>query len=114
MVSVAVGFEALTPTAAQAANSVHSQRFWRVIESFTEEQKSAVVMFSWGRSHLPDRSEEWSFGIYAIRTSYNDDFHLPFAHTCFNHIEIPAYSSDAIMRNKLLVAITMGTDISEQ
>jgi hypothetical protein len=30
------------------SSSTISKRFWRVLESFTEEQKSQVVLFAWG------------------------------------------------------------------
>jgi hypothetical protein len=92
------------------ANSVHAKRFWRVLDGFTEEQKSAVVRFGWGRSRLPDRDSKWSF-LIGPPHSNNDDYHLPLAHTCFFQIEVPTYSSEKIMREKLITAITMGTDI---
>ena len=33
---------------------------------------------------------------------------LPLAHTCFFQLELPQYSSDAIMKERLLVAIHFG------
>ena len=97
----------------KSGTSVHAKRFWRVLEGFTEEQKGGLVLFAWGRSRLPDRSTDWSFTISPL-SRHMDDNHLPHAHTCFNNIEMPTYSTDAIMRSKLLQAISMGTDISER
>ncbi|KAH6947278.1 hypothetical protein HPB50_018064 [Hyalomma asiaticum] len=34
-----------------------------------------------------------------------DDSHLPVAHTCFNLLDLPIYSSEAVMREKLRLAI---------
>ena len=93
------------------SSSAISKRFWRVLGSFTEEQKSQVVLFAWGRSRLPDRNTDWSFTI-RNPNSHNDDQHLPIAHTCFFMIEMPVYSTDEIMRKRLLTAITFGTDIT--
>ena len=95
------------------ASSPIAKRFWRVLETFTEEQKSYVVLFGWGRSRLPDRGTEWSFTI-GPPSSRNDDAHLPNSHTCFFQIECPTYSSDTIMRKRLLTAITLCKDISEK
>ena len=33
---------------------------------------------------------------------------LPVAHTCFFQLDLPQYSTDAIMRERLLVAIHFG------
>ena len=64
-----------------------------------------------GRSRLPDRNTDWSFTI-RNPNSKNDDQHLPIAHTCFFMIEMPVYSTDEIMRKRLLTACTYGTDIT--
>ncbi len=40
-----------------------------------------------------------------IQRSHNDDIHLPVSHTCFNILDLPAYSSKEILRRKLLEAI---------
>ncbi|KAH7978222.1 hypothetical protein HPB49_004849 [Dermacentor silvarum] len=34
-----------------------------------------------------------------------DDSHLPVAHTCFNLLDLPMYSSEVVMREKLRLAI---------
>jgi len=34
---------------------------------------------------------------------------LPLAHTCFFQLELPPYSTDAIMKERLLVAIHFGS-----
>ena len=36
---------------------------------------------------------------------HNDDYHLPISHTCFFQLELPKYSSKAVMRTKLVYAI---------
>lgn len=39
--------------------------------------------------------------------NYGDDM-LPLAHTCFFELELPQYSTDQIMRERLLIAIHYG------
>ncbi|CAF1286270.1 unnamed protein product, partial [Didymodactylos carnosus] len=40
-----------------------------------------------------------------IQRSHKDDQHLPVAHTCFNLLDLPLYSSKAILKEKLTEAI---------
>lgn len=40
-----------------------------------------------------------------IQRSHVDDEHLPVSHTCFNILDLPAYSSKEILKAKLLEAI---------
>jgi ubiquitin-protein ligase E3 A len=42
---------------------------------------------------------------FVISRNGNDDTRLPSAHTCFNHLLLPQYSSEDIMRDKLKYAI---------
>ena len=35
---------------------------------------------------------------------------LPTAHTCFNQLDLPQYSSEEILREKLLIAIKEGSE----
>ena len=42
-----------------------------------------------------------------VARNYGDDM-LPLAHTCFFELELPQYSTDQIMRERLLIAIHYG------
>lgn len=35
-------------------NSEHEKRFWRVFESFSNEERQAYLKFVWGRTRLPE------------------------------------------------------------
>lgn len=92
--------------------------FWDALRSFTNEQRSMFLRFVWGRSTLPPSPEEFveKFCITPmISNDMNDDISedqlLPHAHTCAFQIELPQYSSEKIMREKLLYAITNCRDI---
>ena len=43
---------------------------------------------------------------FVISKNGNDDTRLPSAHTCFNHLLLPEYSSEDILREKLTYAIS--------
>eukprot|EP00501_MAST-03F_sp_TOSAG23-6_P001962 GSMAST32.ASY1.ANO1.2046.1 assembled CDS len=88
----------------------HVQSFWRTLRNFTTEDKCAFMRFVWARSRLPATSEEMTqkFKIQAPAGSgpkTSPDIYLPKAHTCFFSLNLPKYSSDEIMRTKLLYAI---------
>lgn len=80
--------------------------FWRVMEGFSEEEKSNFVRFCWGRSRIPRAGQPWTSNFHI--TKRGDVNSLPSAHTCFNSIELPPYSTESVMRDKLLVVITYG------
>ena len=112
------------------ATDPHVLQFWRVLEGFTEEERAAYVRFVWGRSRLPVNRDHWK-QPHRVATFYppraasldhsgerggtsargNDDDYLPFAHTCYFTIDVPRYSSEAVMRRKLLFAIQNCTEI---
>lgn len=82
------------------------KRFWRVLESFSDEEKSLYLKFVWGRSRLPLVDEK--FGdkhTIKLISPPNLDQSLPIAHTCFFAIDVPRYSTEDIMRDKFLYAI---------
>jgi E3 ubiquitin-protein ligase HERC2 len=82
------------------------KRFWRVLESFSDEEKSLYLKFVWGRSRLPLVDEK--FGdkhTIKLISPANCDQSLPIAHTCFFAIDVPRYSTEEIMREKFLYAI---------
>ena len=92
----------------------HVQLFWEVLEAFSGEERTSFVQFVSGRSRLP--SSALGFGKDMFKLSdhgaaltsgggANADNYLPVAHTCFFALELPRYTSKAVMRNKLLYAV---------
>ncbi|GAM23782.1 hypothetical protein SAMD00019534_069570 [Acytostelium subglobosum LB1] len=109
--------------------------FWRILETFSSEEQTLLLRFVWGRSRLPS-SHEFTFQFQLqvfIRndsTLYDDDYetgigghtsrmsidenqdeYLPEAKTCFFTLSLPNYSSQDVMREKLLYAITTCREI---
>ena len=88
------------------------QRFWRVFDNFTQEERSLYLKFVWGRSRLPppDASSIQKHTIYLMHGEGHDG-KLPEAHTCFFQIDLPKYTKDSICRDKIVYAIEMCGEI---
>eukprot|EP01087_Luapelamoeba_hula_P012781 TRINITY_DN3603_c0_g1_i4.p1 TRINITY_DN3603_c0_g1~~TRINITY_DN3603_c0_g1_i4.p1 ORF type:complete len:4801 (-),score=871.08 TRINITY_DN3603_c0_g1_i4:39-14441(-) len=87
--------------------------FWETLRSFSQEERSLFLRFVWGRSRLPVQSE-WptKFTLRLLKNEGKErDSYLPSAHTCFFSLDLPVYSSAAILKEKLLKAITMCTSV---
>lgn len=77
--------------------------FWRVFHSLDYDEKKKFLLFLTGSDRIP------ILGMSEIKVVLQpmkvDDSHLPVAHTCFNLLDLPMYSSEAVMREKLRLAI---------
>lgn len=77
--------------------------FWRVFHGLDYEEKKKFLLFLTGSDRIP------ILGMSEIKVVLQpmkvDDSHLPVAHTCFNLLDLPMYSSEAAMREKLRLAI---------
>lgn len=95
----------------------HLEMFWAVLGSLSEENKRRFINFAWGQDTLPaddaefDRTHTRLLIKAPTGNVSNQDELLPKADTCFFNIELPAYSTEEIMREKLLLAITMCTSL---
>lgn len=84
------------------------QRFWRVMESLSQEDLVGFVRLTWGRSRLP-REDQWPDDTpFKLTKNSKGDEALPLAHACFFQMELPQYSSEGVMRRRLLAAINYG------
>jgi len=88
-----------------AATDAHIKYFWAVLEKFSQLERAQYLRFSWGRSRLPPPQKFTE--KMKIDSSNISAQHLPKAHTCFFMIELPRYTSEEQMREKLLKAITL-------
>lgn len=100
-----------------SASQPHIINFWKIMESFDQEERAEFLKFVWGRSRLPTSapanpglggSNNETFQIadheHAIRTG-NPDKWLPIAHTCFFVLDLPRYTSIDTMRSKIVYAM---------
>ena len=45
--------ESVTEYSSCSANDTHVRIFWKALQEFTNEERSALIRFTWGRSRLP-------------------------------------------------------------
>ncbi|TBU55065.1 hypothetical protein BD310DRAFT_1041405 [Dichomitus squalens] len=87
--------------------------FWRALKSFNREERAKVLSFATGTSRVPLGGFVELQGVqgtqrFSIHKAYGDTDRLPQAHTCFNQIDLPQYSSYEMLRQQLLLAINEG------
>eukprot|EP01119_Soliformovum_irregulare_P015716 TRINITY_DN445_c5_g1_i2.p1 TRINITY_DN445_c5_g1~~TRINITY_DN445_c5_g1_i2.p1 ORF type:complete len:227 (+),score=60.13 TRINITY_DN445_c5_g1_i2:116-796(+) len=85
-----------------------AEMFWKTIAEITPEERSLFLKFVWGRTRLPANFGTSESRFIFIMTEWHvdkPDTKLPAAHTCFFTIDLPKYSTQEIMKEKLLYAI---------
>jgi hypothetical protein len=88
----------------------HIVAFWEVLHELSEAEKSTFLRFVWARPTLPPKGVEFpqKFKIQSAAgedTSLSADQYLPKAHTCFFSINLPKYSSKALLAERLRYAM---------
>ncbi|MFH4977284.1 hypothetical protein AB6A40_003993 [Gnathostoma spinigerum] len=83
--------------------------FWKCILSFDNEMRARVLQFVTGTSRVPMNGFRELYGSngpqkFTIEKWGSSDM-LPRAHTCFNRMDLPPYSSFNELREKLTTAI---------
>ncbi|XP_071161964.1 apoptosis-resistant E3 ubiquitin protein ligase 1-like isoform X1 [Mytilus edulis] len=82
--------------------------FWAIVASFTDEQMARLLQFTTGSSQLPPGGFKDLDPNFTISfTSYSTNS-LPTAHTCFNQLCLPSYTSMEQMHKCMITAITEG------
>ncbi|QRV79604.1 E3 ubiquitin-protein ligase HUWE1 [Ceratobasidium sp. AG-Ba] len=87
--------------------------WWRALKSFDREDRAKVLSFATGTSRVPldgfgDLQGVQGTQRFSIHRAYGESDRLPQAHTCFNQIDLPQYSSYEKLRTQLLLAINEG------
>ena len=79
------------------------QAFWKVVHAMTLEDKQKLLMFATGSNKAPIGGLK-NLGFKLQRMSADSDL-LPTSHTCFNVLLLPAYSSEAKLKQRLYTAM---------
>ncbi|KAL8497781.1 hypothetical protein ACS0TY_021205 [Phlomoides rotata] len=84
--------------------------FWEVVEGFNKENMARLLQFVTGTSKVPLEGFKALQGIsgpqkFQIHKAYGAPERLPSAHTCFNQLDLPEYSSKEQLQERLLLAI---------
>lgn len=87
--------------------------WWRALKSFTRDERAKVLGFATGTSRVPlngfvDLQGVQGVQRFSIHRAYGEPDRLPQAHTCFNQIDLPQYTSYEMLRQQLLLAINEG------
>eukprot|EP00850_Spirogloea_muscicola_P012629 SM000082S22871 [mRNA] locus=s82:404008:421363:+ [translate_table: standard] len=86
------------------------QWFWETVRSFGKEDCARLLQFITGTSKVPLEGFKALQGIsgpqhFQIHKAYGAPKRLPSAHTCFNQLDLPEYTSKEQMEERLLLAI---------
>jgi E3 ubiquitin-protein ligase HUWE1 len=89
--------------------------WWRALKSFNRDERAKVLSFATGTSRVPlggfvDLQGVQGVQRFSIHRAYGDTDRLPQAHTCFNQIDLPQYSSYEMLRHQLLLATNEGAE----
>ncbi|CAN4103909.1 unnamed protein product [Withania somnifera] len=92
------------------AASTAVQWFWEVIKGFSKEDMARFLQFVTGTSKVPLEGFKALQGIsgpqrFQIHKAYGAPERLPSAHTCFNQLDLPEYTSKDQLQERLLLAI---------
>ena len=84
--------------------------FWEICNEMSTEDKALLLQFVTGTSKVPLEGFKALQGIggpqkFQIHKAYGTTDRLPSAHTCFNQLDLPAYSSQSILAERLLFAL---------
>ncbi|KAF6760270.1 hypothetical protein DFP72DRAFT_1097039 [Ephemerocybe angulata] len=87
--------------------------WWRALKSFNRDERAKVLSFATGTSKVPLNGFTELQGVqgvqrFSIHKAYGENDRLPQAHTCFNQIDLPQFSSYEMLRQQLLMAINEG------
>ncbi|EJD02952.1 uncharacterized protein FOMMEDRAFT_107991 [Fomitiporia mediterranea MF3/22] len=87
--------------------------WWRALKSFNRDERAKVLSFATGTTRVPLGGFGELQGVqgvqrFSIHRAYGEPDRLPQAHTCFNQIDLPEYSSYERLRHQLLLAINEG------
>ena len=99
-------------------NDAVIQAFWETLRELNNIERKLFLQFVWARNRLPLKRSDFEapFKIQRDSTNTGDraDQALPSASTCFFSLALPEYTCKAVLKKKLLLAIsnvtTMETD----
>ncbi|KAG5916792.1 hypothetical protein E4U42_007508 [Claviceps africana] len=82
--------------------------FWKVMAGFTDSQRRDVLKYVSSTPRAPLLGFSQLQPKFSIRDGGRDEKRLPSTSTCVNLLKLPVYTSEAVLRERLLYAITSG------
>lgn len=86
-------------------------RFWNIVASFNSKQQAALLRFVTSCERPPPLGFSCMNPPFTIQRVgiLRDGDKLPSASTCFNVLKLPTYSSEKVLRERLIYAIESGS-----
>ena len=86
------------------------QYFWNAVKKYSQEERALLLQFVTGSSKVPLDGFAALQGMggpqkFRIVRIAGETDRLPTAHTCFNQLDMPEYSSEEELERKLTTAI---------
>lgn len=84
------------------------EMFWAVMHDLEDAQRRDVLKYVTSTPRAPLLGFSQLSPRFSIRDSSNDASRLPSASTCVNLLKLPVYKNAAVLREKLLYAVSSG------
>ncbi|KAL9097116.1 MAG: hypothetical protein Q9165_000542 [Trypethelium subeluteriae] len=84
------------------------QLFWRVMASFDDRDRAAVLKFVTSTPRAPLLGFASLNPKFSIRDAGDDQDRLPSTSTCVNLLKLPRFADERVLREKLLYAVNSG------
>jgi len=79
--------------------------FWETVHAMDDEGKRRLLFFVTGSDRVPIKGLAHLNPPHVISKMGGDSDRLPTAHTCFNHLLLPAYTSKEMLQDRLRKAL---------
>jgi len=79
------------------------KNFWKVFHELSLDDKKKFLVFLTGTDRIPILGMKRVKLV--IQSTSGGDSYFPVAHTCFNLLDLPMYSSEQLLKERLLVSI---------
>lgn len=76
-----------------------------MVHSLDDAQQKRLLFFITGSDRVPIKGLGHLSPPFVISRNGSDSTRLPTAHTCFNHLLLPAYKDKETLKQRLLLAI---------
>ncbi|OQR85118.1 HECT E3 ubiquitin ligase [Achlya hypogyna] len=87
--------------------------FWEIVEDFSTEQRARLLQFTTGSARVPVQGfktltmNDGRICLFAIQGIRKEECLYPRAHTCFNRLDLPMYSTRKDLETALMMVIKM-------
>lgn len=100
-------------TIVNAKQEEMKEMFWKVIESFTVEERMLFIKFSSGNLGLPAPGLRWEKDLIVNILNKESGRRLALAHTCFSSVDIPFFESEEELSKILKMSINFSGLITD-